>query len=112
LLWIAGDRLPTSEATRLLVHTREMIGPTSNFRRQLLALSRMQTLRPAPISLNTLLWRLNAMFSRTLRPDIQLELELADDLGVTLVDQTQFEQVILELVNNARDAITTSAGCS
>src|SRR5258708_10591834 len=107
-LWIAGDRLPASEATRLLVHTRERIGPASKFRRQLLALSRMQTLRPAPISLNTLLWRLNAMFARTLRPNIELTLELADDLGARLVDHAPLGHGSLGPVINARDAIPTS----
>lgn len=104
LLWIAGDRLPAPEAEHLLAQTQETIGTTSHFLRQLLAFGRLQKLRPVTINLNSLLSRLKPMLTRILPPSIEAELELAEDLGTTTMDETQLEHLILELVTNARGA--------
>jgi two-component system cell cycle sensor histidine kinase/response regulator CckA len=108
LLWIAGDRLPASDSGLLLARMRETVRSASLLRQRLLAFSRMQMLQPAPLHLNTLLTRLGAMISRTLSTEIEIVFDLARDLGATMVDQVQLEQIILELVENARDAMPLS----
>jgi len=78
--------------------------------RQLLAFSRKQTLRPKIINLNEIIRKIANMLRRLIGEDICLHLLLADDLPTVKVDPGQIEQVIVNLVVNARDAI--SAGGS
>jgi two-component system, cell cycle sensor histidine kinase and response regulator CckA len=73
--------------------------------RQLLAFGRKQVLRPKVISLNTALEDLNKLISRVIGADIELRTELSPDLQSVRVDPGQLEQVILNLVVNARDAM-------
>ena len=73
--------------------------------RQLLAFSRKQVLQPVPLSLNQVAAGLEKMLRRILGEDIDLVQELAPDLGLTLADTGQIEQVLMNLVVNARDAM-------
>jgi two-component system, cell cycle sensor histidine kinase and response regulator CckA len=72
---------------------------------QLLAFSRKQMLEPGLLDLNQILANLEKMLRRILGEDIDLVQTLASDLGVTLADPSQIEQVIMNLVVNARDAM-------
>jgi two-component system, cell cycle sensor histidine kinase and response regulator CckA len=73
--------------------------------RQLLAFSRKQVLQPVPLSLNQIAVGLEKMLGRILGEDIDFVQELAPDLGLTLADPGQIEQVMMNLVVNARDAM-------
>jgi len=73
--------------------------------RQLLAFSRRQTLLPEVLDLNALLRNLDTMLNRVIREDIHLEYKLAADLGHVTADPGQLEQVVTNLVLNARDAM-------
>jgi PAS domain S-box-containing protein len=73
--------------------------------RQLLAFSRRQLLNPRVVSLNLTVTELEAMLRRLLGPEIALEIELEPDLGHTVVDPGQIEQVLVNLTLNARDAM-------
>jgi len=73
--------------------------------RQLLAFARKQVLQPQPLNVNDALTTTKTMFQRILGEDIELTLHLANDLGTTLLDPSQLEQVVMNLVINARDAM-------
>ena len=73
--------------------------------RQLLAFSRRQALQPTVIELNTLVRTLSAMLHRIIGENIELKLTLDKDLGRVNADPGQIEQVIMNLVINARDAM-------
>jgi two-component system cell cycle sensor histidine kinase/response regulator CckA len=78
--------------------------------RQFVAFGRKESLRPQSLDLNTLVTDLVATFRRMIREDIELSLELAPVPVVAFADRAQVEQIILNLVVNARDAIP-HAGC-
>jgi two-component system cell cycle sensor histidine kinase/response regulator CckA len=73
--------------------------------KQLLAFSRQQVLTPAVLSLNTLASDMERMLPRLLGEDIEVSLDLDDELGSVKADQSQIEQVIMNLAVNARDAM-------
>ena len=73
--------------------------------RQLLAFSRQQILQPRVVNLNQILADLEKMLSRLLNEDVTLSLLPAVELGTVLADPGQIEQVIVNLVVNARDAM-------
>ena len=75
--------------------------------KQLLAFSRQQVLTPAILNLNTLAHDMQGMLPRLLGEDIEVTLELDPDLGSVKADQSQIEQVIMNLAVNARDAMPT-----
>jgi signal transduction histidine kinase len=73
--------------------------------RQMLAFSRQQVLEAKIIDLNDILANLHKMLGRVLGEDIELKLLPARQLGLVLADPGQLEQVIMNLVVNARDAM-------
>jgi two-component system cell cycle sensor histidine kinase/response regulator CckA len=75
--------------------------------KQLLAFSRQQVLTPAVVNLNTLISSMEGMLPRLLGEDIGVSLVLEPDLYSVKTDQSQIEQVILNLAVNARDAMPT-----
>lgn len=73
--------------------------------RQLLAFSRRQVLQPRVVSLNALATELEPMLSRLLGGEIALDLLLDPLAGNVMVDPGQMEQVLVNLVTNAREAM-------
>jgi two-component system, cell cycle sensor histidine kinase and response regulator CckA len=73
--------------------------------RQLLAFSRKQVLKPLQLNLNQVVEGIEKMLKRILGEDIEVALNLDPDLGITLADPSQIEQVLMNLVVNARDAM-------
>jgi two-component system, chemotaxis family, CheB/CheR fusion protein len=74
---------------------------------QLLAFSRRQPIQPREIDLNLLVARVARMLERVVPANIDLRLELTPEPCVVLVDAGQIEQLVMNLVSNARDAIET-----
>jgi two-component system cell cycle sensor histidine kinase/response regulator CckA len=72
---------------------------------QLLAFSRRQVLQPKVLDLGVMVNDMEQMLRRVLREDIDLVIRLEPDLGRIRADPGQIEQVIMNLVVNARDAM-------
>jgi two-component system cell cycle sensor histidine kinase/response regulator CckA len=73
--------------------------------KQLLAFSRQQVLTPAILNLNSLASDMEKMLPQLLGEDIKVSLVLDPHLGNVKADQSQIEQVIMNLAVNARDAM-------
>jgi two-component system cell cycle sensor histidine kinase/response regulator CckA len=80
--------------------------------RQLLAFSRKQIMKPAVIDLNLVVEETDRLLARVLGEDIEVVLTLARDLGRVLADAGQVEQVLMNLVLNARDAMASGGRLS
>jgi len=73
--------------------------------RQLLAFSRKQTLRPKVVNIVNILRDINELLNRLLGGQVTLVIEENPSLDPVRIDAQQFEQVIMNLVVNARDAM-------
>ena len=73
--------------------------------RQLLSFARREVIQPQVLNPNDLLDNMAIMLRRTLGANLNLVTDLADDLPLVLVDPGQFDQMILNLAVNARDAM-------
>lgn len=73
--------------------------------RQLLAFSRQQTLRPEVLQLPDVVQDVSALLKRLIGEKVKLTVTHDRDLGAVRADPSQLEQVIVNLVVNARDAI-------
>lgn len=73
--------------------------------RQLLAFSRKQVMQPKVFGVNNVVSELEKMLRRMIGEDIELRVSLHPDLGNIKADPVQLEQVIMNLVVNARDAM-------
>lgn len=76
--------------------------------RQLLIFSRRDVVKPKPIQLNDVLEELEALLRRTLGEQIDLKTNLESELWIVEADPGQVEQVVMNLVVNARDAMSGS----
>ena len=72
---------------------------------QLLAFSRQQVLKPESVDLNAVVDETLQLLDRVLDEDIQLKAGLGRSLNTVLVDRGRLQQVILNLLTNARDAM-------
>jgi two-component system, cell cycle sensor histidine kinase and response regulator CckA len=72
---------------------------------QLLAFGRKQILQPEILDLNTVITQMSSMLRRLIGEDIELNSVLQPDLGLINADPGKIEQIVMNLVINARDAM-------
>ena len=100
------DRLkqddPVSESTQQIAKAADR---AASLTRQLLAFSRMQVLQPKVLDLNALVADMGKLLARLVREDIVFMFEPSQPLGRVKADPSQIEQVLLNLVVNASDAM-------
>ncbi len=96
---------PTDPSFADLMNIKQNANRAANLVRQLLAFSRKQTMQPKLHSLTEAMSDLHNLLSRVLGEKTELEIIHGRDLGHVMVDIHQFEQVIINLAVNARDAM-------
>jgi len=104
-LLLATEGACSPEARQDLLEIKRAAERGSSLTRQILAFSRRQPLHPEVVCLNDVLDGLAPMLQRILGEDIDLAVIKDPTLGFTEVDVHQFEQVIMNLAINARDAM-------
>jgi two-component system cell cycle sensor histidine kinase/response regulator CckA len=88
-----------------VMNIKQNANRAANLVRQLLAFSRKQTMQPRIHSLTEAMSDLGNLLSRVLGEKTDLKIVHGRDLGLVMVDIHQFEQVIINLAVNARDAM-------
>lgn len=88
-----------------LMEIRHASERASDLTRQLLLFSRRQLMEQIPLDPNEIIKNLNKMLNRLIGEDILLTVDLASDLKMIKGDPGTIEQVIMNLVVNARDAM-------
>jgi signal transduction histidine kinase/ActR/RegA family two-component response regulator len=96
---------PGDQSFADVMQIRQNANRAASLVRQLLAYSRQQTLQPRVISLSEVLAELAHLLRRLIGGAIDLKLEHGRDIHPVMVDQGQVEQVVINLVVNARDAM-------
>jgi two-component system, cell cycle sensor histidine kinase and response regulator CckA len=88
-----------------IMQIKQNANRAANLVRQLLAFSRQQTLQPKVLDVTDILADLSNLLRRLIGVNIALKVVHGRDLGLVRVDQVQLEQVLINLVVNARDAM-------
>ena len=88
-----------------LEETKKAAERAASLIRQLLAFSRKQILEPKLLDLNVVVRDMHKMLTRLIGENIDLATRQASDLGIVKADPCQVEQIIVNLVVNARDAM-------
>jgi CheY-like chemotaxis protein len=102
----ARDGLPADSAARAeLAEIDAAAARAAALTRQLLAFSRQQVLRPELASVNQVVSGVERMLRRLISADVTLVTDLEPDLAAVCADVGQLEQVLLNLVVNACDAM-------
>jgi two-component system cell cycle sensor histidine kinase/response regulator CckA len=99
------DNPAFSEIKKNMQDIHHSAAQAADLARQLLMFSRKHPMNPKLISINTLIQQSISMFNRLIGEDIKIDTVLEPNLWNALADQGTIEQVILNLVVNARDAM-------
>ena len=93
------------EAAESLQQIHDAASRAAALTRQLLAFSRRQVLQPRIVQLNSTITNLHKMLARLIGEDVRIRLELESSLGCIKIDESQIEQVLMNLAANSRDAM-------
>jgi len=102
---VAGREQLDDETRSEVREIRKAAERAAALTRQLLAFSRKQVLQPKVLDLNRLVTDTEALMRRLIGENIDLRTSLAPDLPPIRADRSQIEQVVVNLVVNARDAM-------
>jgi PAS domain S-box-containing protein len=96
------------QSSSLSADVREIKAATNraaSLTRQLLAFSRRQLVQPQLLDINAVVIEMEVMLRRLIGEDMTLSIEYGADIGLVKLDLGQLEQIIVNLVVNARDAM-------
>jgi len=96
---------PEAPTQRHLTQIKAAGEKAAQLTRQLLAFSRKQALQVNPLDLREVVKGMVELFKRILREDIELKINYGGYMKNVLADRTQIEQVLMNLIVNARDAM-------
>jgi PAS domain S-box-containing protein len=96
---------PQNHVAEGLAQIRKASERAADLTRQLLAFSRQQVLAPRVVDLNVVIDGMGRMLRRVIGEDLELKIVQAPGIGRVKADPGQLEQVIMNLVVNARDAM-------
>jgi two-component system cell cycle sensor histidine kinase/response regulator CckA len=96
---------PTDPSFQDIMQIKQNANRAASLVRHLLAFSRKQTMRPQVLDLGEVLSDLNMLLRRLIGEKVTLQVVHGRDLWPVRVDISQFEQVIVNLAVNARDAM-------
>ena len=99
------ERSPDGPDSRAALEIQQAADRAAALTHQLLAFGRKQTLQPRVLDLNTIIRGLEKMLRRVLSENVDLAIRTVPGLGFVKADPVQMEQVLLNLVVNARDAM-------
>ena len=103
---LSHEALPANDPTRgHLEGVMQAAQRGAGLTRQLLAFARRQIVEPCSIHLEERIRKVEPLLRRLIGENVRIELAMAENPGPVLIDPLQFEQVIVNLAVNARDAM-------
>ncbi|MEM7068094.1 MAG: ATP-binding protein [Pseudomonadota bacterium] len=102
---LLGNHKPSDPSFQDIMNIKQNANRAASLVRQLLAFSRRQTLRPQVLHLSDVLSDLRMLLDRLVGDRIDLDIKHGRDLWPIKADISQLEQVIVNLIVNARDAM-------
>ncbi|GGC84448.1 cell cycle histidine kinase CckA [Chelatococcus reniformis] len=109
---LLGKHRPTDPSFQDIMQIKQNANRAASLVRQLLAFSRRQTLRPQVVQIGDILSDLSLLLKRLLGERVELDVHHGRDLWPVKADINQFEQVIVNLAVNARDAMPSGGQLS
>jgi PAS domain S-box-containing protein len=102
---IVSELDPASSLARDAEEIKRAAEQAAAMTQQLLAFSRRQVLQPATLNPNEVIGRMEKMLQRLIGENVELMTVLAPEIALIRADRSQIEQVIMNLVVNARDSM-------
>ncbi len=103
---VSAESLPADHQTlKYLKELKKASYKASELVKQLLAFSRKQPVSPSVFGINDSVKEMHKMLSRLIGANIEFSLSLDDSAGSIKADKNQFEQIIMNLAVNAKDAM-------
>jgi two-component system cell cycle sensor histidine kinase/response regulator CckA len=103
---LAEDDLPEDSPARpALAQVRRSAEQAASLTRQLLAFGRRQLLQPEPLDISDVVRQMEPMLRRLIGEDVAVTTEYGEQVPIIEADRTQLQQILLNLVVNARDAM-------
>jgi len=99
------DAEPGTRIHQDLLQINQAAERSAELTRQLLAFSRKQVIRPKPVNLNRIISGQEKMLSRLMGEEIDIDLALRGGLWNVFIDPSQVDQILTNLLVNARDAM-------
>ncbi|HEA26362.1 MAG TPA: response regulator, partial [Ectothiorhodospiraceae bacterium] len=100
--------MPEGDKTLVQVKSMKKAGQrATDLTRQLLSFSRREPKQTTTTNINRVIKTMDSLIARSVTPEVELEYNLTDDLWLTRIDPGDFEDVLLNLSINARDAMAS-----